>query len=188
MAARLLELLDAQPGERVLDLGCGTGTMAAQIAETGAIVTGTDRSAEMIRQAREKYPALKFTVMDARELEFAGPFDAVFSNAALHWIKEPELVIEGIASCLGPGGRFVAEFGGKGNIGTLIAACESAWKNSAPTEKMPNPWYFPSLAEYAGLLEKHGFEVTFASLFDRPTPLEDGERGLQNFLEMFGGK
>jgi ubiquinone/menaquinone biosynthesis C-methylase UbiE len=188
MATGLLELLDAQPGERVLDLGCGTGTMAAQIAETGAIVTGTDRSAEMIRQAREKHPALKFTVMDARELEFAGgQFDAVFSNAALHWIKEPELVIEGIAKCLEPGGRFVAEFGGKGNIGTLIAACESAWKNSASTEKMPNPWYFPSLAEYAGLLEKHGFEVTFATLFDRPTPLEDGERGLQNFLEMFGG-
>jgi trans-aconitate methyltransferase len=187
MAAGLLELLDAKPGERVLDVGCGTGHLTAKIAANGAQVTGIDRSAEMIQQAQTAYPALRFEVMDAREIVFAEKFDAVFSNATLHWITDPGRAINGIAGVLRPGGRFVAEFGGKGNIAGLMAALERAWSKTGPPGPMPSPWYYPSLAEYAGLLEKYGLEVTYGLLFDRPTPLEDGERGLRNWLKMFGG-
>lgn len=187
MAAGLLELLDSKPGERILDIGCGTGHLTAQIAATGAYVIGIDCSAEMIRQARVAHPSLQFEVADARDLAFARPFDAVFSNAALHWIREPERVVAAISSTLCPGGRFVAEFGGKGNIAALMTAFDRAWKNLHLPEPLPNPWYYPSLAEYAGLLERRGLEVTYGTLFDRPTTLEDGERGLRNWLDMFGG-
>lgn len=186
MAAGLLELLDAKPGERILDIGCGTGHLTAQIAATGARVIGIDRSPEMIEQARAAHPSLQFEVVDAREMKSPHPFDAAFSNATLHWITEPERVVAALASALRPRGRFVAEFGGKGNVAALVAALARAWKNLRLPEALPNPWYYPSLAEYASLLERHGLEVTYGLLFDRPTPLEDGERGLRNWLDMFG--
>lgn len=187
MASGLLDLLEAKPGERILDVGCGTGHLTAQIAETGAQVIGTDASSTMIQQAREKYPSLRFEVMDAREIAFPEPFDAVFSNATLHWIKEPARVVAGIAKALRPGGRFVAEFGGKGNVKGFSEAVERAWRKVGLPGSAPSPWYYPGIAEYAELLEKHGLEVTYATLFDRPTPLEDRERGLRTWLEMFGG-
>ncbi|HEV2298454.1 MAG TPA: methyltransferase domain-containing protein [Candidatus Acidoferrales bacterium] len=187
MATGLIDLLAAQPGERILDIGCGTGHLTAQIAKTGAHVTGVDRSPEMIGRAQQEYPDLRFHVMDAREIAFPESFDAVFSNATLHWITEPERVITGIARSLRPGGRFVAEFGGKGNIAQFLAAADRAWSRLEFPATMPHPWFYPSVAEYAGLLENHGLEVTHASLFDRPTPLEDGERGLRNWMEMFVG-
>ena len=187
MAAGLVELLDPKPGERILDIGCGTGHLTAQIAATGAFVIGIDRSAEMIQQARAGHPSLQFEIGDARELSFARPFDAVFSNATLHWIKDSARVVTAISSALRLGGRFVAEFGGKGNIAALTTALGRAWKNLNLPEPLPNPWYYPTLAEYAGLLERHSFEVTYGTLFDRPTTLEDGERGLRNWLDMFGG-
>lgn len=187
MAEDLIGLLAAQAGEKILDLGCGTGHMAGKIAESGAQVTGVDRSEEMIRQARAAYPAIRFEVADATKVPLDGAFDAVFSNATLHWIKEPERVVAEIARLLRPGGRFVAEFGGRGNVAELVAAMERAWKNLHLPGALPNPWYFPSVGEYAGLLEKHGLEVTCGLLFDRPTPLEEGEDGLRNWLRMFGG-
>ena len=188
LAAGVLELLEPKPGERILDLGCGTGHLTEKIAEVGARVIGVDRSPEMIRQAKEKYPALRFEVMDARELTLDGPFDAVFSNATLHWINEPARVIAGIAKLLKPGGRFVAEFGGKGNTAELLKAVSRAWAKLALPGAAPHPWYYPSVAEYSGLLERYGLEVTYAILFDRPTPLDDSERGLRNWLEMFGAR
>ncbi|HXR32318.1 MAG TPA: methyltransferase domain-containing protein [Verrucomicrobiae bacterium] len=187
MAAGLVELLEPKPGESVLDVGCGTGHLTAQIAASGALLHGIDQSPDMIRQAREKFPELRFDVMDAREISLGETFDAVFSNATLHWIKEPERVIRGIVKVLKPGGRFVAEFGGKGNVAWLMAAAECAWNKLRPGTPLESPWFYPSVAEYAGLLERHGLEVTYALLFDRPTPLEDGERGLRTWLEMFGG-
>jgi trans-aconitate methyltransferase len=187
MASGLLDLLAAQPGERVLDVGCGTGHLTAQIAETGALVTGIDRSPEMIRQAQEKYPGLRFQVMDACEITLLESFDAVFSNATLHWIREPERVVEGVARSLRSGGRFVVEFGGKGNTAQFLTAASRAWSRLEFAGAMPHPWFYPNIAEYAALLEQHGFEVTYATLFDRPTPLEDGERGLRNWMDMFGG-
>jgi len=186
MAAGLVDLLEIKAGERILDIGCGTGHLTSQIATLGAKVVGVDRSAEMIEQARKQYPALQFEVMDAREIAFAEPFDAVFSNATMHWISEPERVIAGIAKVLRPRGRFVVEFGGKGNIAALMDAVERAWRKLGKGA-VPRPWYYPSVAEYAGLLEKHELEVTYAMLFDRPTALEDGAQGLRNWLEMFGG-
>lgn len=187
MATGLVELLEPKAGERILDVGCGTGHLTAQIAASGAVTCGIDQSPEMIRQAREKFPELRFEVMDAREISLEEPFDAVFSNATLHWIKEPERVIRGIVKVLEPGGRFVAEFGGKRNVAELLAAAECAWKKLRPGMPMQNPWFYPSVAEYASLLERHGLEVTYALLFGRPTPLKDGERGLRTWLEMFGG-
>ena len=186
MAAGLVELLDPKPGEHILDVGCGTGHLTAEIAARGALLLGIDQSPEMIRQAREKFPDLRFEVMDARDISLRETFDAVFSNATLHWIREPERVIRGIVKVLRPGGRFVAEFGGKGNVAGLMAAAGSAWQKLRPGTPFDSPWFYPSVAEYAGLLEQHGLEVTSALLFDRPTALEDGERGLRTWLEMFG--
>jgi len=185
MAAGLVDLLEVQPGQRILDVGCGTGTLTEKIAALGATVVGTDRSPDMVRQAREKFPHLRFEVMDARELSFAEPFDAVFSNATLHWIKEAGQVASAVAGALKLGGRFVAEFGGKGNVAGVVQAVERAWKSLGLTAELPNPWYYPSIAEYSTVLEVAGLEVTYAILFDRPTPLEDGERGLRNWLQMF---
>lgn len=187
MASGLLDLLAAKPGECILDVGCGTGHLTAQIAAAGAEVVGIDASSTMIQQGREKYPSLRFEVMDAREIAFQESFDAVFSNATLHWIKEPSRVVAGIANALPPGGRFVAEFGGKGNVKSVSEAVERAWRKVGIPGSTATPWYYPGIAEYAHLLEMHGLEVTYATLFDRPTPLEDGERGLSSWLQMFGG-
>jgi SAM-dependent methyltransferase len=168
MAAGLLEFLEAKSGELILDLGCGTGHLTSQIATTGAKVVGVDRSPEMIRQAWEKYPALRFEVMDARQISFPEQFDAVFSNATLHWINEPAQVIAGIAKTLRPGGRFVAEFGGKGNVGELLAAVKRAWEKVGLARPAPNPWYYPSISEYSGLLEQHGLAGWNAHFFAGP--------------------
>jgi trans-aconitate methyltransferase len=187
MAAGLLDLLDAKEGEHILDLGCGTGHLTEKIAASGAKVVGVDKSADMIRQACESYPGLRFEVMDAREIAFVNAFDAVFSNATLHWVTEPDKAVAGIARALKPGGRLVAEFGGKGNVGELLGAVNRAWHKLGLLSGVPNPWYYPSIAEYSTILENHDLEVTFANLFERPTPLEDGERGLRIWLQMFGG-
>lgn len=184
----VVELLAPRAGERILDIGCGTGHLTAEIAASGAETTGIDSSAEMIAEARKNFPQVRFEVMDAGSIRLEETFDAVFSNAALHWIKEPESVIAGIARVLEPGGRFVAEFGGKGNIPGLIEALERACaKRGLKFAEELNPWYFPSIAEYSGLLEKHGLEVQQATLFDRPTPLEEGERGFRTWMNMFCG-
>ncbi len=188
MAEELIELLDPQPGEEILDIGCGTGHLTAKIAALGATVIGVDHSPEMIQQAREAHPQIRFEIADAAAIPLEKPFNAVFSNATLHWIKEPERVISEIVRLLKPEGRFVAEFGGEGNVAKLVAAAKRAWLRLKLPQPMPNPWYFPSLPEYAGRLENHGLTVTYAILFDRPTPLEEGEQGLDNWLRMFGGE
>ena len=184
-AKGVVELLAAKPGERILDLGCGTGTLTAEIASTGAQVVGVDRSAEMISEACKKYPAIQFAVGDARELRYAQEFDAVFSNAALHWIPEAERVVRGVARALRTGGRFVAEFGGKGNVQKTIAALENGLVQLGISLDGANPWFYPSVAEYSALLAGHGLEVVEAALFDRPTALADGERGLRSWVTMF---
>ncbi|MBA2749309.1 MAG: methyltransferase domain-containing protein [Tatlockia sp.] len=185
LATETVELLSPKVGERILDIGCGTGHLTQNIASCGAEVLGVDSAETMILQARQNYPDLQFAVMDAINLEFTEEFDAVFSNAVLHWIKQPEKVIAGVWKSLKSGGRFVAEFGGKGNIDSIQTALERAicQENSA-FENLLNPNYFPSIGEYSSLLENQGFELTFATLFDRPTPL-DGESGMVNWLKMF---
>jgi trans-aconitate methyltransferase len=185
-AKGLVELLAPQAGEKILDVGCGTGTLTAEIAERGAEVLGVDLSEEMISQARKKFPALNFEALDARQLQFSEEFDGVFSNAVLHWIPEAEQLIAGVAQALRPGGRFVAEFGGKGNIRRLVEGFYRAFVAlEMPEPQDVSPWFYPSIAEYAGLLDRHGLEVREASLFDRPTLLKDGERGLENWIRVF---
>ena len=184
-ARGLLEWLAPQKGERILDLGCGTGQLSSEIAASGAEVVGVDRSQEMITEARNKFPALHFEVCDARSLTYENEFDAVFSNAALHWIPEAEPVVAGIARALKAGGRFVAEFGGKGNVRHVVAVLEQALTEVGISPDGANPWYYPSIAEYSSLLEKHGLEVRQALLFDRPTQLEDGEHGFATWISMF---
>ncbi len=186
--ADLVSLLEPRASERILDLGCGTGHLTARIAESGALVTGVDRSAEMVAAARIAYPNLKFEIADARNLSFHEEFDAVFSNATLHWIHEPELVLRGVHGSLRLGGRFVAELGGRGNICAMQDAFDRAVSElGVATPGEVNPWYYPSVSEYSVLAEKNGLEVRFASLFDRPTELADGAAGLRNWITMFGG-
>jgi len=182
----VVSLLAPQPDERILDLGCGTGHLTAQIAESGAHVFGVDRSQEMIATAQRSYPNLKFVIADATALPFQSEFEAVFSNATLHWVHEPERAIQGVWNALRPGGRFVAEFGGKGNIGRIQRALDRTLVDlqlSRPGEI--NPWYYPSVSEYATLLEQNKFEVRFMTLFDRPTALADGNDGMRNWIAMF---
>ena len=183
----VVALLDPQPGEHILDLGCGTGHLTAQIAESGPRVMGVDRSAEMVATARLAYPNLRFEISDARKLAFREEFDAVFSNATLHWIREPELVLQGVWRALRKGGRFVAELGGKGNIRNMQEAFDRALVElGAGNAGEVQPWYYPSVSEYATLAEKSGFEVRFITLFDRPTGLADGAAGMRNWIIMFG--
>lgn len=184
----LLELLAPVTGERILDLGCGTGALAAAIAERGTEVLGIDSSPEMVEQARRRYRELRFEVADGRDFSFPWQFDAVFSNAALHWMSPPERVVESVWRALRPGGRLVAEFGGKGNVAGILDALRTALRAEGyPACAEVNPWYFPSISEYAGLLEAREMSVRYAELLDRPTRLEEGEMGLRNWLRMFAG-
>ncbi len=182
LGAALIDLLDPQPGEHILDLGCGTGQLTAQIADRGALVTGFDKSAAMLEQARRSYPHLKFVEGDAAAFHFDQPFDAVFSNATLHWVKDAEAAVVSIARALRPGGRFVAEFGGKGNNRAMLEAL----RHAIPDADARNPWFYPSIGEYAPLLERDGLEVRQASLFDRPTPVER-ESAMEDWFRMFCG-
>ncbi|MBI4479573.1 MAG: methyltransferase domain-containing protein [Acidobacteria bacterium] len=184
--AELIELLDPKPGERILDLGCGTGHLTYRLAESGARVIGLDRSLAMLSEARRNYPDMQLVAADATRIAFARPFDAVFSNAALHWILDAERAVGFIASCLRPGGRFVAEFGGKGNLRVLQSGFGDALATVGyPEGRHWNPRYFPSIAEYSSLLERHGLAVRSAWLFDRPTPLEGAEEGMRNWIRQF---
>jgi SAM-dependent methyltransferase len=182
-----LAILAPRAGERILDLGCGTGQLTQAIAESGASVTGLDSSAAMIEAARCEFPGLPFVLADAADFAFPQPFDAVFSHATMHWVKPPEKAIECVARCLRKEGRFVAEFGGKGHITKLRRAVEATWREMTGGE-LEWDFYFPSVAEFSTLLEGAGLEVRDARLLEVPTKLEDGENGLRNFLTMFGAK
>lgn len=184
----VLELLDIEPGERILDLGCGTGHLTNEIKTLGADVIGMDASGEMVESAANSYPRIEFLVKDAAGFYFDETFDAVFSNATLHWIHQADDVIKCVYNSLKPGGRFVAEMGGKGNMKQMIAATQQVLEKHGYCKLAERtPWYFPSLAEYTGVLEKAGFRVTFAAHFDRPTLLQDGPTSVAKWLNMFGG-
>lgn len=189
----LVEQLDPKPGERILDLGCGTGHLAAQIAKAGAEVVGIDQDPAMIEEARRLYPELRFEVADACEFTLeslaAAPFDAVFSNAVLHWVRPPEAAARQIAAALRPGGRFVCEFGGHGNVRRIVGAVRSALERFAGAEsvRFVPDWYYPSIAEHTAVLESVGLETTSAALFPRLTPLKS-EQGVRHWVTMFIAK
>lgn len=181
----VVELLAPHSGERILDLGCGTGDLTFEIARHGAVTEGIDSSPEMIEKARQKYPDIQFAVENGETFRTVEPYDAVFSNAALHWMIQPERVVASVWHALRPGGRFVAEFGGKDNVETVIIGITEVLKAYGIDADDRNPWYFPSIGEYSSLLEKQGFRVACAIHFDRPTRVEDGEDGLQHWLHAF---
>lgn len=167
LGAPVLELLAPQPGERILDLGCGDGALTVELLARGCSVVGVDASVEMVNSARRL--GVDARTMDGRSLDFSGEFAAVFSNAALHWMRPPEPVIDGVWRALSPGGRFVGELGGHGNVASIIAALDAALARRGL--RIEPPWYFPAPDEYRALLAARGFEVHTMNLFPRPTRL-----------------
>lgn len=183
--ADVLQWLDTKAGENILDVGCGTGDLAAKIQESGATVSGVDASADMIELAKQTYPTIQFEQADASQLEYNREFDAVFSNASFHWIENQRGLLRGIFKSLKHGGRLVAEFGGKGNIKSIVDAIETAAKQLGVEHRViSNFWFFPSIAHYANLLEASGFETEQMWLFDRPTKLI-GEDGMEKWINQF---
>ncbi|SHN77108.1 class I SAM-dependent methyltransferase [Chitinophaga sp. CF418] len=180
----LIEWLQPKEGESILDLGCGTGELTSQIAASGAKVTGLDASSSMIASAQEHYPDITFKVGDATNFSLPETFDAVFTNATLHWIRQQEKALDRIWQHLKPGGRLVLEMGGKGNVDDILGALEKALHNRGYSYKPF--WYFPSVGEYTSLLEEYGFSVKQVLFFDRETELADPDNAIVEWLQMFG--
>lgn len=172
LAGPVLEWLSARPGERILDLGCGDGIITEALGQAGVEMVGVDASEDMVAAARAL--GVDARVMDGEALTFAQEFDAVFSNAALHWMPRPQAVISGVARALKPGGRFVAEFGGHTNVAAIGTAMRAVAKMRNGDPALAGPWFFPTPDEYRALLEGQGFAVKRIGLFGRPTPLKTG--------------
>jgi SAM-dependent methyltransferase len=188
--AALLALLDARAGERVLDLGCGTGHHAAEMAARGAVVIGVDSDAAMLERARSAHPHLLLAQLDAQDglalrMLVGDPVDAVLSNAALHWMPRQDDVIDACASVLRPGGRLVVEMGGHGNVARLTDAIRTARTHVGLDPDVASSWTFPTPGEQAARLERHGFTVRLVQLVDRATPLAAGSTA-SDWARMFG--
>ena len=178
----VLDLLAPRPGERILDLGCGDGALTEKLVATGAEVVGVDSSPDMIAAAKRR--GLDARITDALALNFQFEFDAVFSNAAMHWMKrDPDTVIRGVYRALKPGGRFASEMGGFGCVAAItVALCATLENFGIENPASLIPWYFPEPQEYRQRLEHNGFRVDYIALIPRPTPLPTGMRG---WLETF---
>ena len=176
----VLQLLNPKPGETVLDLGCGDGELTLKLIDAGCHVIAVDSSPAMVESSLAK--GINARMMDGQHLEFEGVFDAVFSNAALHWMTQPREVIAGVRRALKPTGRFVAEMGGQGNVVSVLAALTKTRQNRGLSPV--NPWYFPGMEEYRQFLEEADFQVPVIQLIPRPTVLP-GE--LLGWLETFAG-
>lgn len=181
LGAGVFDLLAPQAGERILDVGCGHGKLTQKIVQAGARVVGVDASEAQVEGARAL--GLDARVMDATELQFTNQFEAIFSNAALHWVKDAQGVIDGVKRALVPGGRFVCEMGGAGNVARVAQGVERAMQKRGLAMADYWPWYFPDVAQYGGLLRGAGFRVEHIELFARPTPLPGDIIG---WLETFG--
>jgi SAM-dependent methyltransferase len=181
LAAAVFGMLAPKPGERILDLGCGDGALTAEIKASGADVLGVDLSDELLAVARMK--GLHVRKVDGHALDFVSEFDAVFSNAALHWMRKPQLVIAGVHRALRPRGRFVGELGGHGNVGAMATAMRAIGGLHNGDPALVAPWFFPTVDEYGRLLAEGGFTVREIELVPRPTPLKTGMEG---WLRTFG--
>jgi trans-aconitate methyltransferase len=169
LGAPVLELLALKRGERILDIGCGDGVLTEKIVAAGAEVVGVDSAPDMIAAARKR--GLDARVMRAEELRFEHEFDAVFSNAAMHWMREPDVVIAGVRRALKPGGRFVAEMGGHGCVAAVTVALVAVLARHGIDGASAIPWYFPTVEDYQEKLMAAGFIVDYIELIPRPTPL-----------------
>lgn len=179
-----VEWLAPQPGERILDLGCGDGALTVKLQDFGCEVIGVDSSPDFVNSAQSI--GLNARLIDGHELHFNPEFDAVFSNAALHWMTQPDRVIDGVWQALKPGGRFVGEFGGAGNTAAIVSALGKALEKRGLDAATLNLWYFPTIEDYQTRLESRGFEVGRIALIPRPTPLPTGIRGwLTTFANPF---
>lgn len=176
----VLQLLNPQPGECILDVGCGDGALTEKIATVAKDVIGIDSSESMVAEACQR--GLNAILMSGDAISYEKQFDAVFTNAALHWIPDYDRVIKGVRMAIKDGGRFVGEFGGKGNIATLVKAMGEVVGRNPQMGSFHNPWYFPSDMEYRERLEKHGFAVNYIELIPRPTLLE---AGIREWLKIF---
>jgi trans-aconitate methyltransferase len=174
LARPVLDLLAPVKGERILDLGCGDGVLTQEIAARGANVLGADLSEELLAAAAAK--GLKVQKVDGHAFPFEDEFDPVFTNAALHWMRRPELVIAGVRRALRPRGRFAGEFGGHGNVAAIATAIRAVSALHGGDPDKVAPWFFPSVAEYRRLLEQGGFAVKAIMLVPRPTELDIGTR------------
>ena len=179
LAMPVVELLNPQQNEHILDLGCGDGTLANEIQKYGAHVIAIDTSDKMVEKAKKN--GIEAYKMDVTNLEFKSQFDAVFSNAVLHWVKTSKLAIQQVHKVLRTDGRFIAEFGGYENIQSLINAMENVFKKNEDFGKFINPWYFPKKDEYKQLLETNGFIVKEINIFKRATKIDD----INNWLDIF---
>lgn len=185
--SQLVDLLNPKSGEYILDLGCGSGQLTKKISESSSHVIGIDSSEEMIKASQKLFPDIEFHHMGAESFAFEQSFDAIFSNAVLHWVKNQRAATSNMFHHLKHGGRLVVEFGGYGNVATIIKALQSSlighgFQVNASLER----WYFPTISNYTSLLEDVGFEVVFAQLYDRPTLLESKDNGIRDWIEMFG--
>jgi SAM-dependent methyltransferase len=184
LGAPVMELLAPSAGERILDLGCGDGVLTAKLAAMGCAVVGVDGSAAQVEAARKL--GLDARVMDGEKLSFDNEFNAVFSNAALHWMRNPDTVIAGVWRALRPGGRFVAEFGGHGCVAKIRKALVNALNSRGIDGEAADSWYFPTVEEYTAELKTGGFAINYIALIPRPTPLPGDVTGwLETFAESF---
>ena len=184
LGAPVVELLAPRPGQRILDLGCGDGVLTKQLAAFGCEVVGVDASDALVERARQL--GVDARVMDGEALDFDADFDAVFSNAALHWMKTPDRVLSGVYRALRRGGRFVAELGGLGCVETLHRELIAALDARGHDGRGASPWYFPDSEEYAARLATAGFELERIALIPRPTPLPGDVMGwLETFAASF---
>ena len=179
LAFPVVDLLNPKENERVLDLGCGDGTLALEIEKFNTKVIAVDLSESMVEKTKEK--GIEAYVMSAIELPYENEFDAVFSNAVLHWVKEPETAIAKISNALKANGRFIAEFGGYGNIKYLTDAMQKVFDKNKEYGEFNNPWYFPKDTDYKQMLEANGFDVEYIELIPRPTKVDD----IANWLDVF---
>lgn len=180
LASEVLELLDPKPQERILDLGCGDGSLSLQIAQSGCTLECIDASPDMVASARAK--GLNANLQDGQRLDATNCYDAVFSNAALHWMPEADQVLQRVFRALKPGGRLVGEFGGHGNIDAVVQAMQATFDSHPDFGVFENPWFFPTARHYRALLSEHGFRVQSCRLHRRPTSIDGA---MKDWLQVF---
>lgn len=179
----LLDFVPEDKTQRILDLGCGTGVLTAELAQLGDYVLGIDGSAEMLQKAKQTYPGLDFEVMNALEMPYLQQWDLVFSNAVFHWITDHDLLIQKIKSALKPSGKLICEFGAYGNVSIIEEEIKAAFAKIGL--EYCSKFNFPTVEAFGSLLEKYGFIIEKIYDYDRPTALKDGEKGLYHWTKQF---